>query len=175
MKFCLLFFSLFPALFASLPVNQERYELPRVFQFEKHVIYGKDEAEIYLSLKALTSIKGAMIRLEFSHPEVILLDDSSVVRKEGSRLPPLKAGESFRVVLPLRIAEDFRISVVKFELEFPYPGSWAREQVLNHHSGQYKEPVARQDLIRRIDASALGTALEYTGIYLYNEKRMKDE
>lgn len=175
MKFLLLFLSLLPTLFASLPANQERYELPRVFQFEKHVIYGKNEAEIYLSIKALTAVSEALIHLEFSHPQTILLEDSSLIRKEGSRLPPLKAGESLRLVLPLKIAKNFKISVIKFELEFPYPTDWARDQILYHQAGQYKEPAARQALIQRVDAASYQRAREYTGIYLYSEKRMKDE
>ncbi|MBT3786719.1 hypothetical protein HOF92_17215, partial [bacterium] len=154
--------------FSSKPEDRKAYQIPKVFQIEKRIIYGENEAEVYLSLKPRFSVENVALSLVSSHPESLKIQSANkTITQTGLDLTFLQLHPQ-RLLYKVVRSSSFSLASVTFRLRFTFP----RDEILKwvqEHTEIYKDRMKRQELLRKISKRE-SIAEEVEGVFFYGRR-----
>ena len=157
---------------ASKPVDLLKYSIPSVFDKQREVIYGDDEAEIYFSLTPNFSVDQLFLTLSSSHPQSLLIKSEGKLLPVTSQYVFTQRDSISKIRFKVSRVRQFSMASILVKVEFEFPKQEIIDWVLKDRKKRYVIPEAREELIQRIK-SMPELAEETIGIFLYRKRFLK--
>lgn len=157
---------------ASLPIESLSYSIPHVFEKQREIIYGMDEAEIYFSLKPLHNVKKVFISLRSSHPTKLLIEtNEGYVASTVQQVFVLK-GSNFKFKTTVKKVGDFSLASINLNVAYEFPKAAVINAVRVDPRKVYTNEKAKKNLLTRV-----GQISEFyeedLGAFLYRNRFLK--
>ena len=157
---------------ASQPVDLLKYSVPLVFDKQREVIYGDDEADIYFSLMPNFSVDQLFLTLTSSHPKRLLIKSEGKLLPATSQYIFTQRDSISKIRFKVSRVRQFSMASIVVKIEFEFPKVEVIEWVLEDRKKRYVIPEAREELIQRIK-SMPELAEETIGIFLYRKRFLR--
>ena len=156
------------------PVDSVKYSIPQIFEKQREVIYGENEAEIYFSFIPRFKIDHAALILTSSHPDHLAIksQDKHFITTSYDFFTEKDLISKIRVKV-VRLGE-FSMASLKIKLEYKFPTQEVFDWIQKDPKKKYLIPEAREKLLRQIKSSK-GLAEEVIGVFLYHNRFLAND
>lgn len=148
------------------------YRPPQILSFKKDVVYGVNEAEIYVGIEPAFELQNpVLLRLETSHDTLLLQSESGMSRTTTLALF-LEKGKTEKLHFRLKKRGKFSMASLGLTLVSYYP----QKQVIKSVKGDYKtypDNHRREDLVEWLKQREESFEKRY-GVFLYGNKFVKE-
>ncbi len=151
---------------ATKPVNSLKYSLPSVFEKQREIIYGDDEAEIYFSLVPHFNVEQVLLTLKSSHPKSLLIKSADKLLPVTNQYIYTQKNSISKIRFQVSRKGRFSLASVAVKIEFKFPKEEVIDWVKTDPEKRYSVKEAREELIQRIKSVSEMTQ-ETIGIFLY--------
>ena len=159
-------------LWAGLPTESINYPIPHVFEKQREIIYGLDEAEIYFSLKPLYDVKKVFISLKSSHPTKLLIESSQgYVSSTQEQIFVLK-NSNFKFKVTVKKVGTFSLASINLNIVYEFPKAAVMNSVKTDAMKVYKDNESKKDLLNQIEQISEFHE-ENLGAFLYRNRFLK--
>ena len=148
------------------------YRPPQILSFKKDVVYGVNEAEIYIGIEPVFDLQNpVLLRLETSHDTLLLQSESGMSRTTTLALF-LEKGKTEKLHFRLKKRGNFSMASLGLTLVSYYP----QKQVIANVKEDYKtypDNHRREDLVEWLKQREESFEKRY-GVFLYGNKFVKE-
>ena len=155
------------------PVDSLKYSLPIVFEKQREVIYGDNEADIYFSFTPRFKVEQVFLSLTSSHPDHLLIKSGDKLYSTTSQYVYTQKDSISKVRFKVVRLGTFSMASIKMKLEFKLPSQEMVDWVRVDPEKKYPILEAREKLIYLINQSK-EMAEEAIGIFLYRKRFLSD-
>ena len=157
----------------SPPVDSFKYSPPIIFEKQREVIYGDNEAEIYFSFTPRFKVEQVILSLTSSHPDHLLIKSKGKLYSTTNQYIYTQKDLISKVRVKVVRLGIFSMASIKMKLEFKFPSQEIVDWIRIDPEKKYPILEAREKLIYQINQSK-EMAEEVIGIFLYRKRFLSD-
>ena len=154
---------------ANSPVDSLKYSIPKIFEKQREVIYGENEAEIYFSFIPRFKVDQAVLTLTSSHPDHLSIKSQGKLFSTSSRYIFTEKDLTSKIRVKVVRLGNFSMASLKMRLEFKFPTQEIIDWINKDPKKKYPILEARERLIGKIkELKDVGE--EVIGVFLYRKR-----
>ena len=154
---------------ANSSVDSLKYSIPKIFEKQREVIYGENEAEIYFSFIPRFKVDQVVLTLKSSHPDHLAIKSQGRLISTTNHYIFTEKDLISKIRVKVVRLGEFSMASLKVALEFKFPGQELIDWVRKDPRKKYPIPEAREKLIQQIKQSK-DMGEEVIGIFLYRKR-----
>ena len=154
---------------ANSSVDSFKYSIPKIFEKQREVIYGENEAEIYISFIPRFKVDEVVLTLTSSHPDHLAIKSLGKLFSTTSHYIFTEKDLTSKIRVKVVRLGNFSMASLKVQLEFKFPNQEIVDWVNKDIGKKYPIPEAREKLIGQIkELKDMGE--EIIGVFLYRKR-----
>ncbi len=159
---------------AKPALDSLRYSIPIVFEKQREVIYGDNEAEIYFSFTPKFKVDHVAVTLTSSHPDQLAIKSQGKLFSTTNQYVFTEKNLISKMRFKVVRLGSFSMASIKIKLEFKFPRQELRDWINKDSEKKYSIHEAREKLIHHIRGIP-EMYEEVIGVFLYRKRFLSIE